>query len=54
MSDQEKKDNPEDEKQSYEKPNLHTHDPLRDLTGGGPLGGPPPTTGPPGGGPQER
>lgn len=53
MSDQEAKDTPEeDEKQQpYAKPKLHTHEPLRDLTGGGPYG-PNPTPqvpqGPPG------
>lgn len=42
MSDQEKKDNPEGEKQPYEKPKLHTHEPLRNLTGGGPTPEPTP------------
>ena len=47
MSDQPEKENPEEEENQYKKPTLHTHEPLRNLTGGGPFDSPspqPPTT----------
>ena len=47
MSDQEQKDRPEEEQPPYSKPKVHTHEPLRDLTGRGPLAQPTPQ-GPPG------
>ena len=37
MSEQKEKEQPEDEKEPYAKPKLHTHEPLRNLTGGGPF-----------------
>lgn len=41
MSDQEAKGTPKKEQTPYAKPKLHTHEPLRDLTGTGPLGSEP-------------
>ena len=38
VSDQEANDTPEKKQEPYAKPKLHTHEPLRDLTGGGPFG----------------
>ncbi len=42
MSQQDAKDTPAEEQQPYAKTKLHTHEPLRDLTGTGPYSQPTP------------
>ena len=46
MSDQPEKVQSEDEQEEYAKPKVHTHEPLRDLTGSGPYRDTAPTNSP--------
>ena len=46
MSEQSEKAQPEEGQEEYAKPKVHTHEPLRDLTGSGPYRDTAPTNSP--------